>query len=236
MSKSSFRCVIVDDEVLARQLLAGHLEKLPQFELVASCANAIDASQVLASESVDLLFLDIEMPVIRGTDYYRSLVRPPAVVFTTAYRDYAVDGFDLEAVDYLLKPITFPRFFRAVERFLAAHSRPLPHEPKASLQSTALFVRVDRKDLRIACADILFIKGLKDYARIHTAKRVYTTKETLSGLADRLGPDFIRIHRSYIVNRQRVTAVSRHEVELAEVELPVGDAYRDTALTLLSGG
>ncbi len=236
MSSSKVRCVIVDDEVLARQLLAGHLEQLPQFELVASCANAIDASRILGAEPVDLLFLDIEMPVIKGTDFYRSLIRPPAVVFTTAYRDYALDGFDLEAVDYLLKPITFPRFFRAVERFLAARSRPLPQGRQAPSTPTALFVRVDRKDLRIACADILFVKGLKDYARIHTAERIYTTKETLSCLGDRLGGDFVRIHRSFIVNRLRVTAVTRHEVELADVELPVGEAFREAALIELGGG
>ncbi|MEM9302297.1 MAG: response regulator transcription factor [Pseudomonadota bacterium] len=231
----SYRCVIVDDEVLARDLIAGHLEKLPEFEIVASCANAIDASRILAAESVDLLFLDIEMPALKGTDFYRGLVRPPRVIFTTAYRDYALDGFDLEAVDYLLKPITFPRFFRAVERFLATQPRAEPGRAATPAALTALFVRVDRKDIRIPCADILFVKGLKDYARIHTADRVYTTKETMGSLGDRLGPDFVRVHRSYIVNRQRVTAVTRHDVELADVEVPVGEAYREAALLQLGG-
>lgn len=230
MSARTYRCLIVDDEALARDLIAGHLEKLPQFEVVAACANAIDASRVLATEPVDLLFLDIEMPALKGTDFLRGVTTPPAVIFTTAYREYAVDGFDLEAVDYLLKPITFPRFFRAVERFLA---RQAPTEPTAQAPAagpTALFVRVDRKDMRIPFGEILFVQGLKDYVQIHSRDRVYTAKETMGSLTERLGPEFVRVHRSYIVNRQRVTAVTRHDVELGDTEIPVGETYREAAL------
>jgi len=232
MSTLTYRCLIVDDEALARDLIAGHLDKLSQFEVVAACANAIDASRVLATESVDLLFLDIEMPALKGTDFLRGVATPPAVIFTTAYREYAVDGFELEAVDYLLKPITFPRFFRAVERFLA---RQAPTELTAQAPAagpTALFVRVDRKDMRIPFSEILFVRGLKDYVQIHTRTRdrVYTAKETMGSLAERLGPEFVRVHRSYIVNRQRVTAVTRHDVELGDMEIPLGETYREAAL------
>ena len=120
---SRIKCLIVDDEELARELIESHLSQLDDFEAVASCASAIEASNVLKNNHIDLMFLDIEMPVLKGTDFYKNLLNKPKVIFTTAYRDYAVDGFDLDAVDYLLKPIVFSRFFQAIERFLASHRK-----------------------------------------------------------------------------------------------------------------
>lgn len=236
MSGKRYRCLIVDDEALARELLETHLAHLDQFELVASCASAIEASQYLNTKTVDLLFLDIEMPVLKGTDFYQGLKEKPAVIFTTAYRDYAVDGFELAAVDYLLKPIVFSRFFRAVERFLAARS-----QSNGALLSTNgllrpspppdhVFVRVDRKDVKLTLARVVYVQGLKDYVKIHTDRETYVVKSGVAAMCERLGDDFVRVHRSYIVNRNKITAVSSHDVELGRIEIPFGERYRDDAM------
>ena len=223
-----YRCVIVDDEALGRELIATHLSKLGQFELIASCASALEAAPYLNQDKIDLLFLDIEMPVLKGTDFYQSLHHKPDVIFTTAYRDYAVEGFELEAVDYLLKPIVFARFFKAIERFLAGKNKstitPTPIDSREWF-----FVREDRKDIKIHIADILYVKSLKDYVQIHTIKAVHTIKDTLYAFENRLNQDFVRIHRSYIVNRRHVTAITKHDVEIGNIEVPISDKYRDNA-------
>ncbi len=221
-----YRCVIVDDEPLGRELIATHLSKLDQFELVASCASALEAATYLNQNKVDLLFLDIEMPVLKGTDFYQSLRHKPKVIFTTAYRDYAVEGFELEAVDYLLKPIVFARFFKAIERFLAGNTR--SEKNSTSIDSREwFFIREDRKDIKINIADILFVKSLKDYVQVHTTKTVHTIKDTLYAFENRLNQDFVRVHRSYIVNRRHVTAITKYDIEIGNIEVPISDKYRD---------
>ncbi len=232
MSKP-YSCIVVDDEVLGRELIASHLAHLPQFELVASCASAIEASQVLEERSVDLMFLDIEMPVMKGTDFYHSLGQAPAVVFTTAYRDYAVEGFELEAVDYLLKPIVFSRFFKAIQRFLAQADGAKDTAPEPQRPADDLFIRVDRKNIRLRREDILYVRGMKDYLEVHTPSQRHIVKSTLGGFAEKLGPGFLRIHRSYLVNQARISAVTRQDVEIGDIELPISDAYRETVLSIL---
>lgn len=234
MNRQRYRCVVVDDEALGRELIATHLNQLDQFELVASCASAIEASKVLQWETVDLLFLDIEMPVLRGTDFYQSLLHKPKVIFTTAYRDYAVDGFELEAVDYLLKPIVFARFFKAIERFLAAQNNLAAKDKTVAAPSVEfIFVRVNRKNVRLVLADVLFVQSLKDYVQVHTINGVFTVKDSISNFTERLSPDFVRVHRSYVVNRRRISVVSRHDVEIGDVEIPISDSYRDSAFEKL---
>ncbi|MEM7280879.1 MAG: LytTR family DNA-binding domain-containing protein [Pseudomonadota bacterium] len=235
MNRGRYRCLVVDDEALARELIESHLGKLKQFEVVASCASAIEASQELSENSIDLLFLDIEMPVLKGTDFYQNLRGKPKVIFTTAYREYALDGFELEAVDYLLKPITFPRFFKAIEKFLASERLGNSTESE-TLEKDAIFVRSDRKDVRLLLSDIVYVQGLKDYVTIHTQEKAFTVKETMSGIADRLGAGFVRVHRSYIVNRHRISALTRHDVEIGDIEIPIGDTYQAEAAKLLSKG
>ncbi|MEM9531443.1 MAG: response regulator transcription factor [Pseudomonadota bacterium] len=231
---SHYRCLIVDDEALGRELIQAHLSQLGQFEVAASCASAIEASRVLATEPIDLLLLDIEMPVLKGTEFYRGLSRRPSVIFTTAYRDYALDGFELEAVDYLLKPITFSRFFRAIERFLAADRRNSAGAPGPAPRPTDwIFVRANRKDIRLLLADIEYVQGLKDYVRIHTRGGVYLVKETMNSLAGRLGENFVRVHRSYLVNRTCVTALTSHDVEIGGAEIPIGETYRKVVVDSL---
>ena len=223
MKDKRYQCLIVDDEELGRQLIATHLQQLPQFQLVAQCRSAVEAGVLLNEQEVDLLFLDIEMPVLKGTDFYNGLVRPPSVIFTTAYRDYAVEGFELEAVDYLLKPITFARFFKAVERFLAMQK---PREVTPLQVSTqTVFVRADRKDVRLDVSSIHYVQSLKDYIRIHTDRQVYTVHETLTGFLERVGRPLLRVHRSYAVNGQHVQAITVHDVEVAGAEIPIGETY-----------
>jgi len=234
VSTRRYRCVVIDDEALGRELIATHLNQLDQFQLVASCASAIEASEVLQRETVDLLFLDIEMPVLKGTDFYQGLLHKPKVIFTTAYRDYAVDGFELEAVDYLLKPIVFARFFKAIERFLAAQNNGAAKDETVTAPSIEfIFVRVNRKNVRLVLSDVLFVQSLKDYVQVHTSNGVFTVKDSISNFTKQLSPDFVRVHRSYVVNRQRVSAVTRYDVEIGDVEIPISDSYRDSVFEKL---
>ena len=172
---NSINCLIVDDEELARELIASHVAQLDGFEVIASCASAIEASAVLKKHQIDLMFLDIEMPVLKGTDFYKNLLSKPKVIFTTAYRDYALDGFELDAVDYLLKPIVFARFFQAIERFLATRAMPQSNsqDPPQLVSSQApaipaqhIFVRKDRKQIKIELNKILYVQGMKDYCKV----------------------------------------------------------------------
>ncbi|MEM9928910.1 MAG: LytTR family DNA-binding domain-containing protein [Bacteroidota bacterium] len=225
------RCLVVDDEALARELIVTHLSQLPDFEVVTTCASAIEARRVLQQEHIDLLFLDIEMPVLKGTEFLSSLLQPPKVIFTTAYRDYAIDGFELNAVDYLLKPIIFERFFRATEKYL----QQVNTEGKASSQPTAvttlpakdyIFIRKDRKQVKLLLKDLLYAESQKDYVEIVTTSDTLRIKTSLSAFSEQLDERFLRIHRSYLVNTQQITAFTKHDVEIGPKELPIGEMYR----------
>ncbi|VAW45943.1 Two-component transcriptional response regulator, LuxR family [hydrothermal vent metagenome] len=232
---NTFRCLVIDDETLARELIENHLQHLPEFELVASCASAIEASQVLQSEAIDLMFLDIEMPVLKGTDFYQGLSQKPAVIFTTAYRDYALQGFELDAVDYLLKPIVFSRFFNAIEKFLKLQktiSKTVSNEVLVS-HDAYIVLNKERKKIRLRLNDILYVKGMKDYAEIILENQTHIVKYTLTNLSQLLGEHFIRVHRSYIVNMERVTAFTQHDVEIDAHEIPVGKNHRKKLLQSL---
>lgn len=229
------KCLIIDDEQLARELIMSHLQNLDQFEIVAMCESALEATQYLNDYDIDLMFLDIEMPVLRGTDFYKNLNNAPKVIFTTAYRDYAVDGFDLDAVDYLLKPITFARFFKAVERYLAEHkksNKEVIKEVEIEVEKTTesnknyIFVRSDRKEVKIIFDDILYIQSMKDYIQIFTKNKKVTVKDSISNIEEKLSDDFIRVHRSYVVNQREITAFTNHDIEIGEIEIPIGETYK----------
>lgn len=225
----TIKCLVIDDEDLARELIESHLAQLNGFELVASCASAIEASAVLKKESVDLIFLDIEMPVLKGTDFYKNLLNKPKVIFTTAYRDYAIDGFDLDAVDYLLKPIVFARFFQAIERFLATtpmQTSSTEVNIDSRNQAAHIFVRKDRKQVKIELDKILYVQGLKDYVQIFLEEGTHTIKQGMSAFETILGQDFLRVHRSYIVNQSKVTAWTNNDVEIGSIEIPIGDNFK----------
>ncbi len=226
MAEPTYQCLIVDDEALGRDLIASHLRQLPQFEVVAMCASAIEASRYLSQHRVDLLFLDIEMPVLKGTDFYQGLSDKPRVIFTTAHRDYAIEGFDLEAVDYLLKPITFARFFKAIERFLGRQGGSGSGQTSEQPEKNFLFVRAGRKEVKVHFSDLLYVKGLRDYAEIHTTQKTWLVKRTLVSLLESLPSEFLQVHRSYIINKRHVTAYTRHDVEIGDIEIPIGETFQ----------
>ncbi|WP_234418231.1 LytR/AlgR family response regulator transcription factor [Aquimarina aquimarini] len=226
-----YKCVIVDDEELARNLIKKHLNQLDDFEIVASCASAIEASKVLQQQAVDLLFLDIEMPVLQGTVFFKNLINKPKVIFTTAYRDYALDGFELNAVDYLLKPITFGRFFKAVEKFLELQSIVQPQSIAISTKrDNFIFIRKDRKQVKVHFDNILYIESVKDYIKIHLAGENHLIKHSITAFEDNLDDRFLRTHRSYIVNTDKITAYTKHDIEIDAIEIPIGDSYKSAVI------
>ena len=225
-----YKCVIIDDEELARELLKQHIGHFKELELVHICTSAIEARQI-NFEEIDLLFLDIEMPVLKGTEFFKHLDLKPAVIFTTAHREYALDGFDLDAIDYLLKPITFHRFFKAVNKYLKRQQAPQIHTESAK---DFMFIRKDRKQVKLYFDAVLYIESLKDYIRIHSPAITHTIKYSLSGFEALLDNRFLRIHRSYIINKDKITAYTKNDVEIGEREIPIGSHYRQMVETTLS--
>ncbi|WP_234735530.1 LytR/AlgR family response regulator transcription factor [Tellurirhabdus bombi] len=229
------RCLLVDDEPPALEVLKSYIDMIDGLEVVGTCPNAVQAFGVLQEKAVDLLFLDIKMPRLLGTDFLRSLSHPPKVIFTTAYREYALDGFDLDAVDYLLKPIPFERFLKAVSKVMRVDNRlseptiSLP-EPKTSApeQSAFLYFRVDRKMVKVFTRDILYIESLKDYVKIiTTVARPLVVKQTISSLEEMLPESaFLRIHRSYMVAIEKIQAYTPNHVDIGGQELPIGRLYQ----------
>ena len=223
------RCLLVDDEPPALDVLESYIQAVDTLELVGRCENAIQAFQVLQQQPVDLLFLDIQLPQLLGTDFVRSLRQPPPIIFTTAYRDYALDGFELDVVDYLLKPIAFERFLRAIGKVAG---RPAPRPPAAVPPPLAaeafIYVRTDRKAVKVLLRDIQYVESLKDYVRIVTTSSApLLVKQSISSLTDLLpGAQFVRIHRSYLVAVGHVTSYTAQQIGVAGQELPVGGLYQ----------
>ena len=224
------RCLIVDDEPLARDVLRRYIAKLPVLRLVGECSNAIDAFVFLQSNEVDLLFLDIRMPELLGTELIQSIKNPPKVIFTTAYKEYACDGFDLNAVDYLLKPIRFDRFLKALNKALPGFendlltSEPFELERKAGIDS--IYLRIDRRQVRIVLNDILYIESAQDYIKIFTQDKVLMCKQTISSIESLINKnDFVRIHRSFIVPIKKIKSYTHELVEINKKELPIGKFY-----------
>ena len=222
------RTIIVDDEPLALEILQTYIEQLDDVELVGSCNNAFEANKLLQTEEVDLLITDIQMPQLTGIELVKSLKNPPLVIFSTAYENYAVEGFELEAVDYLLKPIPMDRFMKAINK---ASELLVSKNPKTD-DDDYFFVKADKKLIKLAHDEILYIEGLKDYVIIKKIDGRVVSLQTMKSLEEKL-PDetFLRIHRSYIINLKKIHAVMGNVVEM-EVDgkmkhIPVGKSYRD---------
>ncbi len=225
-------CLIVDDEPLARNLLKEYVSKVPYLELRGTCANALEALDVLHRESVDFLLLDIQMPDITGTTFVKTLQRKPLVVFTTAYSEYALESYELDVVDYLLKPITFTRFLRAVDKVsqrLLPEGKPVAADKQegGEPQSSFIFIKDGTKLVKVRWEDIQYIEGLKDYVTIHTRDQKVVTLQRLKVLETQLPPGkFIRIHNSYIVALGAIDVIHKNDVQIGKVMLPVSDTYR----------
>lgn len=234
MSKK-INCMIVDDEPLAIQLLTTHIKQIENLELVATANNPIEALGLLKELSVDLLFLDIQMPVLTGIELVKALQNRPDVIFTTAYRDYAVESYELDIIDYLMKPITFVRFVQSVNKYLDKKSNTtnLASTNDTQQENISIYVNVNRRYVKVIFDDINYIESLKDYIHIHTTNDIVITKETISHFETKLPKSFLRIHRSFIVNRFKITAFTSHDIEIGTKEIPIGGSYREDVIRKL---
>ncbi|MEZ4987432.1 MAG: LytTR family DNA-binding domain-containing protein [Saprospiraceae bacterium] len=235
--------IIVDDEPLAQDVLETFVEKMPALHLVAKCSNALEANEALKNHQVDLMFLDIQMPQITGVDFLKSLANPPMVIFTTAYSNYAVEGYELNAIDYLLKPISLDRFMKAVnkatEQFDLHQKAGQGSVPQPETSQDFIFVKADKKLVKVNFEDVIYIEGLKDYVIIRLTDSRVVTLQTMKSLEDKLPVGiFRRIHRSYIVNMNRIDAIMGNMVEVQEKgqvkHLPIGKNYRDELQDLIN--
>ncbi len=227
MSTKKIICLAVDDEPPALNIIQKYIEMVPSLELAATCNNGVEALAFLQNKNVDLIFLDIQMPQILGTNFIRTLKNPPKVIFTTAFRKYAVEGFDLDAVDYLLKPISFDRFLKAVNKVMNT-TLPVKNASFYIEKENNNFIhfRADRKTLKIPLDDILFVESLKDYIKVVTKSKPIVTKQSISSLEENLPANFIRIHRSYIVSVDKIESYTNELVQIGKHELPISRSYR----------
>lgn len=233
------RCIVVDDEPLARELMRNHIEKLENFEIVAECGDAMKALVSLRSHPVDLMFLDIQMPQITGLEFLKTLRNRPKVIITTAYREYALEGFDLDVVDFLLKPITFERFLKAVNKYYQESTEELSLNPANVVLSSGneeafIYVRENKRVIKVHLDEINYIEGLSEYIQIYTDKKKIITKSSLGHMEEKL-PDtgFLRIHKSYIVALSKIEAFTANSIEVSGKELPIGRSYKNSVLEIL---
>jgi DNA-binding LytR/AlgR family response regulator len=222
------KTLIVDDEPLARELLESYLRRLPQFELVGLCANAMDAFLILGKQTIDLLLLDINMPELSGIDLLKTLKNPPRVIFTTAYDAYAVESYEHKAVDYLLKPITFSRFMKAVHK-LEEHMQAATPALAFGKADNILFVKSEGKMVRVSPEDIWFIEGYKNYVRLWSSREKLLLHNTMKHMEEwfQSNPLFIRISKSYIVNLRFVSEIEGNCIRIGTESLAIGATYRD---------
>ncbi|MDN5204985.1 LytTR family DNA-binding domain-containing protein [Fulvivirgaceae bacterium BMA10] len=226
------KCLIVDDEPLAQEVISDYIGRLDFLSEVGKCNDALSAIEFLNQKPVDLIFLDIQMPALNGINFLKALSSPPLIIFTTAHRHYAVDGFDLNAIDYLIKPIPFYRFVQAIEKVRIRSGR----SPDKDNDSNAIFFKVDKKKVRVSYAEILFIESLKDYIKVVLRDRSFITYQNLTGVLTLLPPSqFVQVHKSFIVNFHYVRAIEGNVLEIADSTVPIGRNYRETAMQKIYG-
>lgn len=237
-SYTAIRCIIVDDEPLARDVVRRYIQKVPTLSLKGEFGNAIDATIFLQENPVDVIFLDIRMPQLNGTDFVRSLRTVPKIIFTTAHKEYAHEGFELDVTDYLLKPIRFDRFLRAVNKAFPQRRddspaiAPVVAEENKGAHSF-IYLRVDRKMMKVFLDDILYIESDKDYVKVFTNDGYIITRQTIASVEAMLSEStFTRIHRSYIISLNKIKSFTADTVEIGSKELPVGKLYRNNFLKL----
>lgn len=232
------KCIIVDDEPIARKGIKKLVGQISQLELLDSLNSAETASDFIKSTAVDLIFLDIQMPGINGIEFARTIPKHTLIIFTTAYSEYALDSYEVDAVDYLVKPIDAAKFRKAVEKALAYHSLLLDEEEKSveNVEEEFIFVKSDRRFFKIGFKDILFIEGLKDYVIIQLEDQRIITRMTVKSIYEMLPQSvFLRINRSYIVNRNKIESFDNNDVFIGKYEIPIGNMYRDELFQALMG-
>jgi DNA-binding LytR/AlgR family response regulator len=226
------RCIIVDDEELAQDVIKNHLQNWPEFELLGTYRNASEALSALQTQEVDLMFLDIRLPGSSGLQFLKSLTNPPIVILTTAYAEYALEGYELSVLDYLLKPISLERFSKALQK--VSSDRLYSAKPEESPKSDHMFIKSGGKYFKVNYSEILYIQGMRDYLRIHTPEYSLITLQTMNEM-ERMLPagEFMRIHRSYIVSVPRIRSVYGSTIELEKENLPVGLSYKEAVMDLV---
>jgi DNA-binding LytR/AlgR family response regulator len=234
LQNKTISCLIVDDEAVARDIIANHLSKIDNIEVVSSCANAIEAFNYINTHDIDLIFLDINMPEISGISFAKSINKNIKIIFTTAYRDYAVEGFELKAVDYLLKPISFERLLKAVNTYFEIYTKPESIIVEGDTSNDFMFVRSDRIMVKIDFNDIVYIESYSDYIKIHLAEKTIVTRETISAIEAKLPKEkFIRIHRSYIIALSQIKSFTNEQIAISNKSLPISRSYKKEVLSIL---
>ena len=227
-------CIIVDDEAIARDVIATHLAKIPHIEIVASCNNAIEAFNVLRTHTINLIFLDINMPEISGISFAKSINKDVKIIFTTAYRDFAVEGFELQAIDYLMKPISFERLLKAVNTYYDVYASNETTTTTKVDPNDFMFVRADRRMIKIDFESIIYIESYSDYIKIHLANETIVTRETISAIEAKLpNKRFLRIHRSYIIALKHITSFTNEEITINNAALTISRSYKKGVLEVL---
>ena len=228
------KCIIIEDETLAQNVIQAHLQKTKQFELVAICDNALQAEAVLNKYEVDLIFLDIQLPGMTGLNFLRKLQNPPLIVLTTAYAEYALESYEFNVIDYLLKPISFERFCKTINKIDAQLFNRPPKEPNAL--NDHIFIKSSNKFFKVNFSEIMYIEGMKDYLKIYTFDYKLVTHQTMSEMEKALPPkQFIRVHRSYIVATAHIKSIVANTIEMHKAIIPIGINYRENIIKLKAG-
>jgi DNA-binding LytR/AlgR family response regulator len=225
-------CIIIEDEPLAQDVLKKYISDLPSLELAGIYSDAVSAQQELHAIKPDLIFLDINLPILSGVNFLRSLTNPPAVIFTTAYQDFALEGFELNAVDYLLKPFSFERFLKAVNKV----QEKLASKPVPGSVEEAVFIKVDKRLVRVPFNDIHYLEALDDYVKVVSQQKTYLTNNSLRNLYEQLpAARFLRVHKSFVVSTSMIEYIEGNYMKLADKEIPIGAAYKDEVTALFKG-
>lgn len=237
-ANTKLRCIAVDDESLARKLLEENIRQVPFLDLVRTCKNAFEAMEALQESPIDLMFLDIQMPGMLGTKFLQSLREKPLVIFVTAYANYAVESYDLEVVDYLMKPVSLERFTKAAYKALEAKGKKAPAPlAEPNLTTDFFFVNVEYALVKVIVKDITFIEGMKDYVKIFTtqAAKPIITKSTLKNIEEKLPPQgFMRVHKSFIVHLDKIETIRNHQITIGTKEIPVSEGNLEELLRQLN--
>jgi DNA-binding LytR/AlgR family response regulator len=227
------KCIIVEDETLAQQVIQSHLQKVDRFELVGICNNALEAETVLNKQEVDLIFLDIQLPGMSGLNFLRSLQNPPLVVLTTAYAEYALESYEFNVIDYLLKPISFERFSKTINKIV--DGRLFTQVEKNSLPVDHIFIKSNSKFFKVNFSEIIYVEGMKDYLKVHTADYKLITHQTMNDMEKLLSSkQFIRVHKSYIVAVPYIRSIYGNSIEMEKVTIPIGSSYKDNVINLIA--
>jgi DNA-binding LytR/AlgR family response regulator len=230
------KCIIIEDEPLAQDVIRNHLDKSGRFDLRGVYRNAPQAKEALEKEEVELIFLDIQLPGMTGLEFLRSLKNPPLVVFTTSYPEYALESYEFNVIDYLLKPVSYDRFSRTISKIIDGNIFKTPEDSLKPVYRDHIFIRSDNKFFRISFSEILYIEGMKDYLKIHTKAHIIITHQTLVEMENILPPDqFIRIHKSYIVAVTHIKAVFGNSVDMDRILLPIGLNYKEKIMLMVGG-